>query len=232
MSFLNVVNAARSAANTVNPTGKFHNGRIVDFSQESITDTFPAICLYPFTISSPSDGGFLDSSDVMLGFFRQDRPDTSMTEREAIIQEMDNLALAFIAALKYQFKQFDPRSVRREPVYQFFNGTVSGVLVRFTYLTFADDCVAHTGFGEETLTADAQTVEIIFDAKPGARYVVTEATVPDWITLPADPFVNGIEYTIGVDINMEEEREAIILFTSVDDPQVLSLTITQAEVEI
>lgn len=138
MSYLNVVNANRAANAIVNPTGSFHNGRIVDFSQESIVDKFPAICLYPFTITGARPGEFMDSSDLMLGFFMQDDPSSSMTQREALISEMDELALDYIEALRGVVKKYDVQSARREPVYQFFNGAVSGVLVRLSYLTFVD----------------------------------------------------------------------------------------------
>lgn len=225
MNYITIVNSLRSAALTVNPTGYFHNGRIVDFSQESIVDKFPVICLYPFVTSLSADDTF-DSSTMLIGLFEQDDPASSMAEREQIIQRMVNLAKAFVNAIKFQNKKFGVNAAQAEPVYQFFNGTVTGVLLRFTYLTI-ETCVVPGGFGEVSVDDGETEVEVTFDATPGARYYLNEDTLPDWITAPDGPFVSANKYTFIISANEESARSATLVFTSPDDPYVLSLVVNQ-----
>jgi len=231
MNYITIVNSLRSAALTVNPTGYFHNGRIVDFSQESIVDKFPVICNYPFVTSLSGDDTF-DSSTMLIGFFEQDDPASSMDQREQIVQRMINLAKSFINAIKFQNKKFGITGAQAEPVYQFFNGTVTGVLLRFTYLTI-ETCVVPGGFGEVDIEDDAGEVDVTFDAMPGARYYLNTDTLPDWLQFKAEftgPFASGNSYTLEADENVDVARSATLVFTSPDDPYVLALIVNQSGV--
>lgn len=131
MSYQSTVNEIRSAANAVNPNGRFSHGRHVDLSQLFEGD-YPLIYLYPITINPGVDPDFIDSSIITVGFFKQDRPDTLNQEREDIIAEMDLLSTAFIVALS-ESKTIRIFQVSKEPQYQMYQGTLSGFAVRFTY---------------------------------------------------------------------------------------------------
>jgi hypothetical protein len=135
MSYQTTVNAIRTAAEAVNTEGTFRHGRRVDASHGSIADTFPVIHLYPFQITKGIDPDFIDSNSLLMGFWKQDRPDTSVEEREAIIAEMDELASDFITQLENN-KNVRLSGVLAEPQYQMFNGTVSGIALRFTFQDF------------------------------------------------------------------------------------------------
>jgi hypothetical protein len=127
-SYKQIVDACRSAATTVNASGTFGHGRIVAISQESIEGVFPYIALYPFNTSGVSvDDATSKANPILLGFWEQDTPDSSMEDQEAIIDRMDELADAFLVALS---DIIDIRSFVKEPQYQFYNGTVSGVAVK------------------------------------------------------------------------------------------------------
>lgn len=131
MSYLQTVAEIRTAANAVNGN-RFDHGRIVDFSQ-NFDKKFPYIWLYPFTstdATSPDDN--FDSHTLTVGFWQQDKPDTSVQEREAIIGEMDALCTAFMTYLTTNNKVL-VTAVNREPQYQMHQGHVSGYAVRFTY---------------------------------------------------------------------------------------------------
>lgn len=135
MSYLNTVQQIRTSAVAVNPNGSFDHGRIVDFSQ-NFDRKMPYIWLYPFTITDAGADDNLDSSTIIVGFFRQDRPDTSVQERETIIGEMDVLCSAFLEHLK-ENNTISVTGVTREPQYGFHQGHVSGFACRFTYQNLA-----------------------------------------------------------------------------------------------
>lgn len=136
MSYLQTVAEIRAAANAVNQN-RFDHGRIVDFSQ-NFDKGFPYIWLYPFTSEDPdptSDDQF-DSHTLTVGFWFQDRPDTSVQEREAIIGQADVLCSAFMAQLQANAKVIIS-GVTRESQYQMHQATVSGYAVRFKYQNLA-----------------------------------------------------------------------------------------------
>lgn len=134
MSYLTTVQQVRAAANAVNGN-RFDHGRRVDFSQ-NFSNPFPYIWLYPVDISDAPVGEFIDSTTILLGFWDQDRPETSVQEREAIIGKMDALATAFLDELR-ENTLLQVSNVTREPQYQHSQGHVSGMAVRFTLQNFS-----------------------------------------------------------------------------------------------
>ncbi len=138
-TYSTIVDSIQLAAEAVNPTGRFSHGRKVDVSQEyngagsdSASPTgYPLINLYPFKINRDNDDN--DSSKIIIGFFMQDRPDTSMDERQSIIDQMDDLSDAFLAELGSSILQVNDLS--KEPQYQYYSGTISGFAISFTALT-------------------------------------------------------------------------------------------------
>lgn len=128
------VNTIRSAANAVNPHGKFDHGRHVDLSQ-GFTGPFPVIFLYPFTSTDPNDRDFLYLHPVVIGFWMQDAPSSSTEEREKIISKMCDLKNLFMAKVK-EDQMLGIDNVRSEPQYQQHQGTVSGYAVSFNLRNF------------------------------------------------------------------------------------------------
>ena len=127
-NYQNVVDKCRAA---VPSAERFIHGRIVDFSQD-YSGTYPLITLLPFTINdarSMPDNTF-DSAAVVVGFWKQDRPDTTPAEREAIIAEMDTLSDLFLNNILLS-KTTKLTEIRKEPQYQMFQGTLSGFAISF-----------------------------------------------------------------------------------------------------
>jgi len=127
-NYQNVVDKCRAA---VPSAERFIHGRIVDFSQD-YSGTYPLITLLPFTINdarSMPDNTF-DSAAVVVGFWKQDRPDTTPAEREAIIAEMDTLSDLFLNNILLS-KTTKLAEIRKEPQYQMFQGTLSGFAISF-----------------------------------------------------------------------------------------------------
>lgn len=131
MSYQTTVNEIRAAALAVNPNGRFDHGRHVDLSQ-LFEGAYSMIYLYPINVNEAIDPEFINLSTIMLGFFAQDKPDTSTIEREAIIASMDVLSTAFLEQLS-ESKFVKITNVTKEPQYQQYQGTISGFAVRFTY---------------------------------------------------------------------------------------------------
>jgi len=134
MSYQQTVTSFRNAAQAANPNGRFDHGRHVDLSQ-LYEGAYPFIYLYPFTVTPGIDPNFIDTSTIIVGFWMQDRPDTTNEEREAIIAEMDVLSTAFLDEL-YEFRDLRITNVSKEPQYQMYQGTLSGFAIRFTYQNF------------------------------------------------------------------------------------------------
>lgn len=129
-NYQNIVNACR---NTVPDDCRFIHGRLIDFSQ-SFTGVYPLVTLLPFTVTdarSTPDAVF-DSANLILGFWQQDRPDTTPEEREAIIAEMDTLSDVFINNLLESSPALKLSNIQKEPQYQFYQGTLSGYAISFT----------------------------------------------------------------------------------------------------
>jgi hypothetical protein len=128
-NYQNIVNACRAAV----PNGeRFIHGRLIDFSQ-GYTGSYPLITLLPFTVTdarSTPDAVF-DSASIVVGFWKQDRPDTTAEEREAVIAEMDALSDAFLDNL-LESPTVKLSAIQKEPQYQMFQATLSGFAISFT----------------------------------------------------------------------------------------------------
>ena len=127
-NYQNIVNTCRSAV----PGGeRFIHGRLVDFSQE-YTGTYPLITLLPFTVndfrSTPDE--VFDFATITVGFWKEDSPDTTPAQREAIIAEMDTLSDQFINNL-LDSTSTKISDIQKEPQYQMFQGTLSGFAISF-----------------------------------------------------------------------------------------------------
>jgi hypothetical protein len=129
-NYQNIVNACRAAV----PAGcRFIHGRLVDFSQ-SFDGVYPLVTLLPFTVTDArsTPDAIFDSANIILGFWQQDRPDTTPEQREAIIAEMDALSDQFLNELLETSATYKLTNIQKEPQYQFYQGTLSGYAVSFT----------------------------------------------------------------------------------------------------
>ena len=126
-NYQNIVNVCRDAT----PQGlRFIHGRLQDFTNE-YSGTYPLVTLLPFTITdfrSTPDSVF-DNSNILVGFWQQDSPDTTPSQREAIIAAMDNLSDTFIDNLLDIGIKLS--NINKEPQYQMFQGTLSGFAISF-----------------------------------------------------------------------------------------------------
>lgn len=127
-TYSTTVDAIRTASEAINPDGRFTHGRKVDVSQR-YDGAYPLINLFPF--KTPRDSDDNDSPQILIGFFMQDSPVTSMEEREALISQMDDLSDAFYEEIS-QSKTIRIEKFTKEPQYQIYSGTISGYAVSLT----------------------------------------------------------------------------------------------------
>jgi hypothetical protein len=135
MSYQQTVNEVRVVAQTINAEGTFDHGRIVDASA-AFKVAMPVIWLYPFDMMGASGGEFIDDNMLLIGFWKQDSPKSLTSERESIIESMYQLSKQFTDLLQQNKLIRINGKIRREPQYQMYNGTVSGIAVQFTYQNF------------------------------------------------------------------------------------------------
>lgn len=133
MSYQSTVNLLRTAANEVN-TGRFIHGRKMDASK-AYDGMYPLAFLYPFQISAATDPNFIDKSDILIGFFMEDKPDSSPEERESIVAAMDDLSRLFLEKLG-ENDNVKVSNVVKEPMYQIYSGDISGFAIRFSFEDF------------------------------------------------------------------------------------------------
>lgn len=128
-NYQNIVNACRAA---VPGEERFIHGRLIDFTQ-GYTGTYPLITLLPFTVNDArsTPDAIFDSAALLIGFWKEDRPDTTPEEREAIIAAMDLLSDAFINNL-LDSSVTKLTAIQKEPQYQMFQGMLSGFAVSLT----------------------------------------------------------------------------------------------------
>lgn len=132
---ITVINNFKAAALSVNPSGTNRHGRRDDRTLASISQVMPLIWMLPPRMSDPLPGEILFTTQMIIGFYMQDTPETSEAQREVIIDTMNILATQFIGALRLINKQYDVQRVTREPQYRMFSGTLSGVAISLNYLT-------------------------------------------------------------------------------------------------
>jgi len=126
-NYQNIVNACRNAT----PEGlRFIHGRLQDFTNE-YTGTYPLVTLLPFTVTDfrSTPDAIFDNSNIVVGFWEQDSPDTTPEQRENIIASMDILSDTFIDNLLDSGVKLS--NINKEPQYQMFQGTLSGFAISF-----------------------------------------------------------------------------------------------------
>jgi len=128
-NYSNIVNACRAA---IPNDERFIHGRLIDFTQ-GYTGTYPLITLLPFTVNDArsTPDAIFDSATLLIGFWKEDRPDTTPEEREAIIAEMDSLSDDFLNNL-LESNTTKLTAIQKEPQYQMFQATLSGFAVSLT----------------------------------------------------------------------------------------------------
>lgn len=138
MKYNDTVELIKSIADTLLTSGTFVHGRRIDGS--IIFDKpFPQIHLLPFTVSKNRVNLF-DTASLIIGFWFQDKPDSTPEERQEIISEADILCEAFIVALEARVNsvlevpvQID--SVKTEPQYYNYMATASGYALTFNLIS-------------------------------------------------------------------------------------------------
>lgn len=133
LTYQNIVDLIRIVATAVNPSGTFVHARRSDGSLE-YPGAMPQIHLYPFNIS----GNEGRQTELLIGFWQQDSPESSNEEREAIIAEMDILCREFLATLDDNYDTIQLTNIVSEPNYRQLAGTLSGYTLKFTLIGSLD----------------------------------------------------------------------------------------------
>jgi len=131
MTYSEVVTLISGIANAVNPDGAFFHGRTFDTTLE-YGNLWPQIHLYPFTQTDDLNNPAVNKTDLLIGFWKPDGHENTMSDRESIISDMDVLSRlftdSFIATANVQLI-----SLRREPQYLTQMGVASGVAVQIVF---------------------------------------------------------------------------------------------------
>jgi hypothetical protein len=130
MTYNQVVTMIGEIANAINSDGIFLHGRTYDTTL-GYDRLYPQIQLFPFSQSPENSNENIIRTTCLIGFFQVDSHENNLTQRQAIIAEMDDLARAFEDALRLQKIQII--SLRREPQYLVQMGVVSGIAMEVVF---------------------------------------------------------------------------------------------------
>lgn len=139
MTYNNTVELIKAVAEPLLPSGTFIHGRRIDGS--IIFDKpFPQIHLLPFTTTKIRRPERFDNSELLIGFWFQDKPDSTVEERQEIIDKADVMCNLFIEALEARVSSVtlsavQIENVRTEPQYYHNMATASGYALRFNLIS-------------------------------------------------------------------------------------------------
>lgn len=139
MKYQDIVNLLRDTAETVNPNGTFVHGRKLFASTGSIDDPDPYINLLPLRWNPDLSNSYVQENLITIAFWKQDKPDSSPEEQEAIIAEMDELCRQFLLTLDLS-EVLIIEEVRCEADYRQLMSTMTGVLLQFKETSGIDVC--------------------------------------------------------------------------------------------
>jgi len=125
-NYQNIVNACRDAV----PEGvRFIHARLVDFSNK-YTGSYPLITLLNFIVNDfrSNVNSTFDTTTLVVGFLTEDSVDSTEEQRENLLNDMDILANTFISNL-LENNNIKLSNIVKEPVFQFYQGTLSGFFV-------------------------------------------------------------------------------------------------------
>lgn len=137
MTFQQVLDMIRDAAEKVNPTGTFVHGRNSDAANSD--KPYPKIILYPFRRKRDDGALHIKNASTLMAFVEADSGDQDSDEREGIISRMDTLCEEFLSELEStNDNSVQLTNVEDEPQYQILEGT-SGYSLSFNLIT-SDEC--------------------------------------------------------------------------------------------
>lgn len=129
MLYNDLVETIKTASEEINESGTFVHGRRADGSL-NFPGKFPQIHLYPFTSNIDVNGNG-ETSNILMGFWYQDKPDSSPKQKQELISKADTLCRSFLKQI-LSLGTIQLSNVRVEPQYQMMAGTLSGYALSFT----------------------------------------------------------------------------------------------------
>lgn len=128
--YIDFINVFKTIADEINPNGTFYHGRVSDANLAIDKLPLPQIHVYPFKVAPINKNYTLDNApNILLAFIFQDSPNSSDTERDAIINLADTMQRAFRS--KLDELDLDYTNYEAEPFFKQFSGVTSGMFVRF-----------------------------------------------------------------------------------------------------
>ena len=128
--YIDFINVFKTIADEINPNGTFYHGRVSDANLAIDKQPLPQIHVYPFKVAPINKNYGLDNApNILLAFIFQDSPNSSDTERDAIINLADTMQRAFRS--KLDELSLDYTNYEAEPFFKQFSGVTSGMFVRF-----------------------------------------------------------------------------------------------------
>jgi len=128
--YIDFINVFKTIADEINQNGTFYHGRVSDANLAIDKLPLPQIHVYPFKVAPINKNYGLDNApNILLAFIFQDSPNSSDTERDAIINLADTMQRAFRS--KLDELSLDYTNYEAEPFFKQFSGVTSGMFVRF-----------------------------------------------------------------------------------------------------
>ena len=126
MTYQDIVNIIRDAANYVNPDGFFIHGRKTDGSLQYNEATPQIILLEPQPNTAINNNNFFETTVFPIIFVTQDSPESTEVERENIKQSMYLLSRKLLAKIDEQPLLQDVQYTGGQPEIRQLSGTMTG----------------------------------------------------------------------------------------------------------
>jgi hypothetical protein len=138
MTYQQTVTLLQNICEGINPTGSFVHGRRADASLE-YAGHFPQVHLYPFTVNIDTQETYFETCEILMAFWLQDSPETSLEQRRELITQADALCRNFIKQL-LATQAVQISNLRTEPQYRTLSATLSGYALSFTLSSKTSVC--------------------------------------------------------------------------------------------
>jgi hypothetical protein len=159
MTYKDVVNIIRNAANYVNPNGTFIHGRKSDGSLQYNDNTPQIILLEPQPNPSNNNQSYIETVTFPIVFVTQDSPESSNLEREDIKEEMFILSRQLLSKIDEQSLLQNVAYTNGQPEIRQLSGTMTGFSYSLQITYPLSECILDYDLPPEiTLFATETTV--------------------------------------------------------------------------
>ena len=204
MTYKELVNIIRDAANYVNPNGTFVHGRKTDASLNYNEPSPYIFLLEPRPLPQSNNSKYVINISFPIIFVGQDSPESSELEREDLKQEMSILAMQLLSRIDQNDNLENVRFESPEPEIRQMAGTLTGFSFSLALTYNTNDCTINVDlppsiklFANETNVVSGTEIELAWIAENVNQVSISGFGVLQGSTGLVNVVVNNTETFVG-----------------------------------